>query len=100
MEDVAGARPSPGTLDRGAGEPVVVLGGSLATSRVVGFQVPQLHAQHRCLELVEAGVIAGKLADVASDPAVLPQLADSVGESRVRADDHAAIAERPEVLRG
>src|SRR5215213_1918102 len=62
-------------------------------------QTPQLDAQERRLERVQAPVEALHDVDVLLPLAVVAQHANRVPESGVAGHDRAAVAERPEVLR-
>src|SRR5207237_6836698 len=66
--------------------------------RVPLVQVAKLYPQHCGLKLVESGNGAVLLADVALTPAVHPQPPSAFCRNRVPGNQHARVAQRPEVL--
>ena len=77
----------------------VVASGDIASPQVLFVQVPKLDAENRRLQLIEAGVHAGFIAEVALAPAVLPQASKAGSKLIIIRDDSPAITEGPQVLR-
>ena len=95
------ARACPGAWNhhRRAREGGVVEASELATPRVLGVEVLELHSQDSRLELVQPRVHAGKVADIALTPPVLPEPAYPVCELSITGDHGASISQRSQVLR-
>src|SRR6185437_8534083 len=65
-----------------------------------GIERRKLHPEDRRLQLVEARIHAGEIADIALAPAIFAQRLETPGKTVVAGHHHAAIAERTEILGG
>src|SRR5438552_17189629 len=80
-------------------ECAVIARGDRAAACLCGGQVPQLDAQDRGLDLVEAAVETDRLVAVLRGRAVDAQAAKLLGARRIVGGDRAAVARGAEVLR-
>ncbi len=78
---------------------VVPLGNTSARG-VILVEIGEFNTQDGGLQLIQTGVHALHMADIALGPAIFTEQAQPLIEFRVRCHDHAAVAERPQVLGG
>ncbi len=98
VEDVRAARPPARQDEAEAGEPGVVGVGDGAAARIVGVEMAQFDAQQGRLHLVQPAVDAGKIADQALAPAILPSGRDTLRQLGIVGRDDATVAEGAQVL--
>jgi hypothetical protein len=83
-----------------AGEGRGISPGPLAPRPAPALEVRELGQQHRRLQRVEPAVVADFLVMILPRTAVEAELAQPIGQRVVLGDDHAAVAEAPEILAG
>ena len=100
MEYVAGPMPSHRRGKRGAIQRRVIDRCDTLPSCILLIEMSQLHAQDRCLDLIETAVHTDFVAKVVRTPAILAQRGDMRSELVRCGGDQAAVSERAKVLGG
>ena len=88
----------PGEPDRGIGDGTSVMIGDPLTSPLKLRQVPELHAEQRGLEFVQAGIDPLDFVNVLLDAAVVSQEADALGNLIGIRDHGFGVSEGPQIL--